>query len=200
MTHSIDPVSIGNLALSHLGTRSTIETLDEDTPEAQQVSIWFNISLDQALATANWNFARKRINLAAHADAPSGTWLFRYIYPSDCIVARYIVNPIGDDEDLPPFKVETSDDGTTKTILTDISAATLVYTFHQTFAVLYSAFFVEMLSYLLAHHMAMSITGRKADREAMLQTYLQFSFQAPAMDANEGIERAPREAESIRGR
>ncbi len=196
----VDQVSISNLALSTLGTRSTIESLDENTPEAQQAKQWYDHSLTQALQVADWNFARKRQTLALHADDPPSEWGFRYQYPSDCLTARYIVNPGVAGTDLPAFKVETSDDGTSLSILTSVEDAILAYTFNQTLAFMFTPFFVEMLSYLLAHHMAFSITGKQALRESMLQIYFQLTLQAPAHNANEGIELKPRDAEHIRER
>jgi hypothetical protein len=156
--------------------------------------------LKQALQIADWNFARKRQTLTLHADDPPVQWGFRYQYPSDCLVARFIPNPAGTAENLPAFKVETSEDGTSLSIVTNVEDAVLVYTFNQTLATIFTPFFIEMLSYLLAHHMAFSITGKTTLRDSMLQTFNLLTLQAPAQNANEGIELEPRDAEQIRGR
>ena len=198
---TISAVRIANMALSHIGARSSIESLDESSPEAKQCKLWYDYSRQQALASYDWSFARKRQALAVHADdPPEGVWNYRYVYPSDCLKAQHIVNLAGPTADAVPYNVEASDDGETKTILTDTEDAVLVYTFDQTSTAMFTPLFIEMLSHLLAHHIAFSLTGKKEIRTLELQIYNSLVNAAPAQDANEKVEAPPREAEWIRGR
>lgn len=104
------PVDIANQALSAIGTRSTIESFAESSPEALAVNQWYDNVRTTALRTAQWGFARSFINLALLKSAP-GTltnpnpadvttwdprfppppWLFEYAYPDKCLMARYVV-------------------------------------------------------------------------------------------------------------
>ncbi len=57
---SISQVAIGNMALSHIGASSTIESFGEDTNGAQQVNLWYDFSRQQTLESYDWGFARTK--------------------------------------------------------------------------------------------------------------------------------------------
>lgn len=199
MALTISEVKIANMALSNIGTRSTIESLDEDSPEAQQCKLHFDYARAVALSDYDWSFARKRQALAAHSEAPpEDIWDYRYQYPSDCLVARKIENPLGDDADAVPFEVEMESDS--KSILTDEEDAVLVYTFNQETPDFFTPYFVRTLSFMLAHLIAYPLTGKQSLQSDMLNTYRFFIAHAEASDANEKVAKPPRDAEWIRDR
>lgn len=98
-----------NLALSHVGTRATIASLAENSPEARACSRFFAHCRDEALAATWWGFARATATLTLLKAAPgtpefSGSivplwtdsypappWQYEYAYPANCIKARYVV-------------------------------------------------------------------------------------------------------------
>ena len=198
---------IANMALSHIGA-AQIDSLTEASSEARQVTIWYDYSRLQALEVFDWNFARKRLQLALHGDVISdtstdplaGVWGFRYQYPGDCVAARKIQNSAAPPDDATPFEVEVSLDGQEKTILSDMEDAVLVYTFDTEHTNLYSPFFVELLSHLLASHIAFSLTGKNKVKENEFAIYQSLVISAPAHNANEMVEAPPRDSEWIRGR
>lgn len=216
-----DEVTIGNMALSHVGASSTIESLTEDVPQAAQVNIWYHPARKQVLKAHDWNFARKRQTLTTHGDDPPAEWAYRYQYPSDALSIRKMVNPVatagatsralfpddlgvtqailGVQGDPIPFVVEISDDGT-MSILTDLETAVAGYTFDQTSGALFSPIFDEILSHLIAARIAFSLTGKLTIKNREEKTFQRLILTAPALDAQEMQARKPREAESIRGR
>ena len=197
----ISKVKIGNMALSHIGASSSIESFSEETAAAQAVDLWYDFSRLQILEAYDWGFARKRQALALDSEAaPEGVWGFRYQYPADAVSIREICNPLGPDADAIPFEIELSSDGLRKTILTDVEDATVIYTKDLETTSLYTAFFVEALSYLLAHHIAYTITGKRTIRQEMLEIYNQYIQLAPAQNANERVDRPKRNAPWIRAR
>jgi hypothetical protein len=197
----ISEVKIANMALSHIGASSAIENLSENTAEAQATDLWYDFSRLQTLEAFDWSFARKRQALALHPeDAPDGIWTFRYQYPADCVAFRKIQNPLGPEADAVPFEIELSSDGLTKTILTDCEDAIGVYTMDLETTSLFSAFFVEALSFMLAHHIAYSVTGKRSLRQDMLNTFNEYILRAPAQNANEAVDRPERDAVHIRAR
>ncbi len=211
----ISDVRIANMALSHVGAKSTIEAIGEASTEGRVVDLWFEYSRRQTLEAFDWNFARKRRALTTHAeDPPEGVWGFRYVYPGDCLAARKIENPTAsaplvwiqnftDPEtrgDAIPFEVEQNAAGNQKTILTNLQDAVLVYTFEQLDAGLYSPLFVEALSWAVAAHIAFTLTGKRSIAGDARQAFQNIMFLAPAADANERVEKPPREAEWVRGR
>lgn len=193
----ISAVRICNMALSLIGSKATIESLDELSPAAKACKQWYDWSRIQALEVHNWNFARKRKVLALLQEGPYDDWGFQYEYPSDCVKAREIVNPLGPDADAIPFEVTTVDDGSVSCILTDSEDASLAYTFDMTNTARFSPGFVKVLSWHIAHNIEYTITGKRTIDENKLRAVV---ATATGSNADEGRNRAPREASWISGR
>lgn len=196
---SISSVAIANMALSHIGAKNSIESFDEKSAEAKQCKVWYAYSIQQALESYDWSFARRRTDLALSTQAAPPEWLYRYQYPADCAKARLIYNPCGLQADAIPFDIEI-DDNDTRTILTNMNLAQLVYTKSLTTTGSFTTFFVELASRGLAQHIAFKLTGSMKIADAQAQVYQNLLRSAPAQDANEHVDEPPREAEWIRAR
>lgn len=195
----VSEVYIGNQALLVLGVSSFIQSVDEASKEARSIKTAFDSARREALAAANWAFARKRQALAVHSEeAPTDDWTFRYQYPVDCLVARKLENPFGWQGDAIPFVVETNSTGTELTILTDMESAKLIYTFDQMNYNLYPDYFITTLSYLLAAKIALPVTGKAQNVERAYQLYNGALQVAPAINANAEVQRGPRDAAFVR--
>ncbi len=211
-------VGICRLALSKLGTDSTIESFTEDSAEARECDLWYNTALDAILTANPWKFATKRLTLAAHGDdPPDGVWGFRYQYPADALKLWYLENPTGQTSsssafwtndpvridgsagNAVPFNVEISTDGT-KSIMTNLADAIGVYTFQQRNVNLFPHMFKIALALLIAYSVAPAITEGSSKTDKMLAAYNGFLPVAMASDANEKITYPPREADWIAGR
>jgi hypothetical protein len=102
-------VDIANRALSAIGTRSQIASLEENSNEAKQARLLITPCREEILRLAPWNCARNYNNLALICAAP-GTpenpatgmnvwqkgipappWSYEYAYPVDCVRAVFIV-------------------------------------------------------------------------------------------------------------
>jgi len=217
MATMISPVLIGRMALSHIGARSRIESLTENSTEAKELNLWFDFARKQTLEAFDWNFARKRITLALHGDdPPEDVWEFRYQYPSDAIRIRRIENPripvrstgffgksfdelTGLQFDAVPFDIETAPDGT-KSILSNLEEARAVYTFNQEATELFSELFVEAFSRVLASRIAFALTAKASVADTQLRIFFALMNIAMASNANEQVEPPPRDAEWIRKR
>lgn len=210
----VNPVSIGRLALSHIGARANLESLDEKSPQAFQLKQWYDLARQQTLESFDWNFARVRRQLALHGDdPPNGQWAFRYRIPNDVLVVRRLQNPFtnvhgttfpnewlgGFGTDNVPFEIEQSTDGS-RSIVTNLEQARIIGTKDETLTTLFPPTFVQALSHMLASHIAMALTGKRSIKEAQLQMFFAMLVQAQAQDANQHAERPPREADWIRGR
>jgi hypothetical protein len=212
---AISKVTIGNMALSNIGARSNIEDLTEDSAEAQAINLWYDFSRQQVLESFDWSFARKRLTLATHADVPpDGVWGYRYQYPSDALIIRYLQNPTnsgstdtifsdrtdGDTGDAVPYQIEVDDAKETKTILTNLESAIGVYTFDLETTSLFSGLFIETLAANLGYHVSHSLTGKAEIRKEQYERFLELLALAPAVNANEEVQKPPRQADWIRGR
>lgn len=196
---SLSTVQIANFALSKIGADSTIESLTENSAEANVCNLWIEHARRQALAGYDWSFARVTETLAAHTDDPTTLWTYRYIYPVLCVKARFIENPGGKTADAVPFVIEQSDN-TQKSILTDLVDAKLVYTKEETRPAMYTDYFSELFALILASHVAFALTGKVRLGQFLTEQARRMLIFAPAMDASEQQEAAPRDADHIRGR
>lgn len=199
----MDIIKICNMALGHVATRTSIASLDEGSAEADQCVLFYEISRDYALQKARWNFARKQIPLAllrsvANGDSVMLPWRYQYVYPTDCIQARFIVptyqNPAGESVGYvgPPIKFLVSSDvdgngNPINTILTNQDGAILVYTYRCTDPNLYDAQFVDTLSYILGSKLAMPLTGDAAKRDSLAQAAAGLLRDAAVSSGNEGL-------------
>lgn len=207
MVDFISDTGIANLALSHVG-HGPITLFTDQTEEGSQVRTWYAQTRRIVLEAYDWNFARKREKVALHSDTISetstdplaGVWGFRYQYPSDALVIRKMQNSMSPPGDSPPFEIEMSLDGTSKSIVTDVEDAVAVYTWDQESPAMFSGVFILTFSHLLASHMAFALTRKTSIETKHLKIYQGLLPSAQAQSANESVGKPPREAEHIRSR
>jgi len=202
----ISDIDIANMAISHVGASSDIESFNEKSTEAIQCKTWYDQSRLMALAAFDWGFARRRLTAALHGDTISetatdplaGVWGYRYEYPADCVKMRKIQKSTAPPDDLVPFNIETSLDGQEKTVLTDMEDAVFVYTFDQKGTELFNPMFIQAFSHLLASQIAFAVTNKRKIKIEQFSLYQSVIRSAAAEDANEGIAEPVRDAEVVR--
>lgn len=79
------PVDISNLALSYVGDRATLASLDEDSYQAEVCKRSFPLARDMMLASHDWPFNVRRASLAQMADPPPFGWSYAFAFPEDCL-------------------------------------------------------------------------------------------------------------------
>jgi len=162
---------IANLALGKLGVRNWIVSLDDDTPEAQTVSVFYDNARDKVLRIYNWPFARRRAALALLPITRDG-WDGAYMLPADCVAPRMIWGGIRNPSPSQIIPWVLENDATYRTVLlTDYESPILVYTARITAIATYPPLFVDAVASALALDMAFSITGRYEIRAAMLKEF-----------------------------
>lgn len=173
---------IANLALSYIGTRSTIASLTEGSAEAVAVSTHYNIARRALLRAAYWNFSRKQVVAALLKDATVGDvvpqpWLYEYAIPSDAVMMRYILPQYQVDATTPgvpgtpyymapPVRFLVSSDldpsnNQISVVLTNQPSAQFIYSADVTNESLFDSDFVDAFSHLLAAKIVISLTGDK---------------------------------------
>ncbi len=208
MVDFTDANGIVNMALSNIGTDPVENYLTEKGVGARQARVWYDYTRRMVLEAFDWNFARKRQTAALHSDTISetstdplaGVWGYRYQYPGDALIIRKMQNSASPPGDAYPFEIETSLDGSQKTIVTDVEDAVIVYTWDQEAVSTFSGLFVLALSHLLAHHIAFAVTRKRRIKADELRIYQGILPSAEALSANEAVGKPPREAEWVRGR
>ncbi len=153
MASSIDIV---NIALSHIGQRGTVSSIDppDDTAHSEKAARFYPIARDNALEARNWPFAIKREDLALLDESLNQEpWLFTYALPNATIrpIAVLQAGRSNDIEDVNDFVTEE------QRIYTNVEDASLKYVFRQTDTTKFTPHFVDAVAWLLAHYLAGNI-------------------------------------------
>ncbi len=200
MPLSVDKVTIGNLALDAIGVSDNIESFTENSKAARVVRRHYEFSRIKALEAFPWPFSTIRLVLSTHGDDAPTDWAYRYQYPANCVAAQKIINPFGDAADAVPFKIQMSENGETKSILTDMDDACLEYTFDQENTTLFTAHFVDLLAQKLAGRIAMPMTAKRSIKQAAESEFRSLMRLGMGQSADEAVEAPPRDADWIRAR
>lgn len=154
------PVEVVNIALAEIGIQHSISSFNDTSTEAKVAKLLYQPKIDALFRAARWNCARKQGNLTllkavsidgvTSTDPPPRPWYYEYLYPADCLAARYLIpdyNVAGDIN--PPLTTaevlssymwgigsvpyavanDTVSTKPTRVILTNLQNAILVYTF-----------------------------------------------------------------------
>ena len=207
-------VDISNLALAHLGDDANVASIDppEGSAQAEHCARFYPIARDTLLQMHNWNFASKRVTLAAET-MPYHQWKYSYAAPADMMVAVAVLPPEAENDyatkftpsDYPywnanytpivaagqyvpqRFSVETDTAGN-KVIYTDQDGALLRYQSLVSDPTKFDPLFTLALSWHLASMLAGPvIKGEEGAAEAKrcTQMALMYLGQARASDANQ---------------
>jgi len=201
-------ISICNEALSAMGSRSRLTSLNENSPQARECALRYTSVRDQLLRGAPWDFAKRTItagllkaapgteeNSAAVGvwsnDWPPPPWLYMYAYPSDCVRVREIKSQpytnIPRRRTIPFTKaLDYDSDGKPRTvILTNEQDALLVYTARVTLPSLYDPLFIEAFVAALASELAIPLSGSSQLSSALAQKANNIILEARLVDGNE---------------
>jgi hypothetical protein len=124
--------TICNQALLHLKNSKLITNVDTDNTLQSTVFLTFyDDALEEMLRAFQWPFAKRLVELAVVEEDPDDgvEWAYSYRWPSDCLLARYIVD--GNKQpsrQSPRISFEVGADDTGRLILTDEPDAVLAYT------------------------------------------------------------------------
>lgn len=175
---------ICNRALSRLGTRATIASLDESSTEARVVSIWYAATRDTLLRFHDWNFARRRMALADFGGPPTG-WAYRFALPVDCLRLLRLTSPAPRSACLPPPRFEVAGGTSGRMLLCDEPTPEIVYTARVVDPSMFDAGFAQALVDQLAAHIAYPITQKTELAVRLAQAARASLFEAMAADAAE---------------
>nr|DAG54475.1 MAG TPA: tail tubular protein [Caudoviricetes sp.] len=150
-------VTICNLALSRIGDRASISSIDppDGSLQANACSRLYPIALASCLDMHNWSFATRRAKLAKLSySGDKGDWLFAYALPSDC---RRVIDIKGE---LPCHlfsrkeEFETVGEDFGMVLLTNAENPSLRYITSEPKVAQFSGLFVDALAWLLASYLA----------------------------------------------
>lgn len=164
-------LNVYNLALTMLGSEGSVQSLNEESREAEQCGLWYETTRDLVFSAAPWNSLTgyARLATAAHRDPdeawvatdPPPGWLHSYALPADCLRPRYLSS-------YAPF-VPTVLQNNLRVIATNEETPILIYTVRQTRVDLWGVDLIMAVAHALAAHMAKAITGKDSDLQNMWQ-------------------------------
>jgi hypothetical protein len=193
---------IWNMSLGLLKNSNSVEDEQEDSFEAEQIRTYYETCVGFVLRDHLWNFAKKQVALASTGTPPTG-WGFQYVYPTDCIKAGRIYNPIDPQDvrdDRIPFEVAKDPDSPGKVIWTNLDAAELIYGINVTDPSLWEPDFDNALSLYLAHKIAFSISNSRQRAADLLTLYYATFDTARTNNTREGTKNVDLQAEWIEDR
>jgi hypothetical protein len=167
-------VEIANRAITFLGG-ATITALTDDTKEGRACNRLYEQTRDQCLRDYPWNFAIKRVQIAANTISPVFEYTNAFDWPSDCL--RII-------------EVDTTEEWAVegRQIVSDASAPLDVVYLHQvTDANLFDALFIEAYALRLAADIAYDITASQTVAQNAETKYMAKLQQARLVDAQESL-------------
>ena len=200
---SVSDVQIAKLALQHIGDRYDITSLDEATPEAEQVNLVYENIRDALVREHPWKFSLRYTTPAALVGTPPMGWTFMYQYTPEALKVWRIVNPldpIGDE--LPPIKWTIGRNASdVKVLMTNQGTPEFEYSKQVTNSIEFDASFVMALSWRLAETIARPLTGDDSVVDRVKRDAREHVGIAKMEDANEGISREQsRDPDWIRAR
>lgn len=195
----MNAVDICNLALSHIGERSDINSIDppERSTEAQACARFWPLARRTMLAFSAWSFATKRVDAAdlSPGNTVPYAWQYAYAVPSDSIkvLGVYAPGEWRDEVDTRMIAHEIGSDGKSEVIYCNVTDGVIRYIFDQTDTTKYSPMFLTAVSYMLAGFLAGPIIKGAAGiniAQSMQQGAMAWAAKAAAEDANQSASRA----------
>jgi hypothetical protein len=164
-------VSICNSALIKLGCER-ISSLTEDNKRARLCDEQFEKIRDLVLRSHTWNFAIKRVELAALTSTPTFEWSFEYNLPTDYL-ASIEVYPNR------PYAIENFK------ILSDSEIVKLKYIYKCVDYYKYDTSFVEALALRLAADLAYPLIQSTQREQELLSVYEKYVADARSRSSQE---------------
>ncbi len=150
-------VDICNLALSHLGDKATVASIEppEGSPQASHCSRFYPVARDFMLEAHDWGFNTARAQLADQSVAtpPPSPWQFAYALPANCLRLLSVLPPDADSDDRRQAYVRETAGGA-DLIYCNQSDAVARYTWRVLDPTRFSPLFVDAVSRLLASYLA----------------------------------------------
>ena len=189
------PVQICNLALARIAISDTINALDETSQEAVTCNLHYEQVRDAVLRDFSWPFATRFITLPLVEETPTTEWLYSYRTPADFIRAVRIIPDLRTARNDIPYRITSDSSG--QLIFTDREDAKLEYVAKIEDTNLYSADFIDALSWRIASDIALPLAQSTGIAQNALREYMMAIDRARTNAYNEEKRDPELEAESI---
>lgn len=182
----IDKVAIANMALANIG-QPPIQSFESTSVAARSIKQRYDEARLACLAAAPWNFASLWAAGVAVAMDPKPGWSYVFQYPPDALRVFEILRATVDDKTI-PFEVTANPSGTGKLIHANVPTPVFVYTVDKEDVSTFDWEFIEAMSWLIAHKVAMPITKSLKMQENAMKGFTALADKALARTRNEGVD------------
>jgi len=169
---AVSEVQICNNALIKVGS-DIISSLTENTKGAKLCNQLYSILRDELLRMHPWNFAVKRVQLAAESTAPDFEFTYQYQLPSDFLRLLDVYNY------STRYRVEGDK------VLSDDDTIQIIYIAQITDPQMFDSAFSEVLATRLASEIAYSLSGSRSLADSLTEIYSRKLSMAKMADAQE---------------
>lgn len=177
------PTDLCKEALAWTGTRTTITSINDGSPEANYCLLLYAPLRDFLLREGDYDFALVGSDVFTAGGTPGPLWNFIYQYPLDCIRIRQLIPTAYNKLDPVPVEWNVGTIGTTtRVILTHVGISKIIYT-RAVSEDLWDAIFRESFVRLLSSALAFAITNRIEASDKMLKEAISFAGIANLRDS-----------------
>lgn len=182
------PTDICNMALAFIA-KGRISSMDEQTEQARQCKLFYDVVKKDLLRNYTWGFAKKIDKLAELTQAETSPyWQYIYTYPQKCVAVRKIFDKESGREVLSGQQKEWDLYMASDNVLgigCNIPKAYLEYTYEVDDTNLFSADFIDAFAHLLAFNICIQLTGNSGLQQTQYQLAQQALMRAKYTTASE---------------
>lgn len=168
-------------ALASIGSRTTIVSLTDGSPEATYCSLLYAPLRDFLLREGDYDFALKRLP-ATPAGVQVIPWVYSYNYPDDAIRIRQLIPTTYSALDPRPIEWNLYNVSNTRYIVSKQSIDSILYTFAADVDAM-DSIFRESLVRLLGSALAFALTNRIEASDKELKEAMTFAGIANLRDS-----------------
>jgi len=174
-------LEVAREALAQIGTRSTMQSLDDGSAEAQYVSLLYRPIQDFLLADGDYDFAMFQ-DAATLSGTSQPPWTYLYAYPESAIRIRQLIPETFDALDPRPVEWNLSPVGATLKILTRVKISRIWYTVGGINENVWDPLFRQSFVRMLASALAFALENRIEASKVKLDEALGFAGIAKLRD------------------
>lgn len=188
----MDKIAICNMAIGFVGG-TPIMSFDDETVEAEQCSLYYDIARTFCLESRDWTFASAFRQLAHQPSIAPSEFAFGFQLPSDCLAVRIVSQST--DMKTP---AEYQKDG--RVIWLDDSVVYIKYTKDITDTSLFSPSFQTALAHKLGEFISTTITGDKVLKRALMTEATDMLEEGGSIDGMQGSPKRAYASKLLRAR
>jgi hypothetical protein len=162
-------VVICNLALSRVGVKQAVASLNENNDTARTCNRFYDHCRETMLREYPWPWAERPVALALVANNPVDDWMFAYRYPQHALRVNRIIGGVRRPES--PLIYRLGSDSQGKLIYTDYENPTVWVNWNITDTSMFDSLFTDALAWRIASEIAPILSTDSAFAERVAGRY-----------------------------